>query len=325
MRYIKNSILYFIIFIITTLQQVYPFNKDIENKIYQNSCFNIPATELDKIERDAFEGDPQASYRLGRFYQYCLGTEYDIKLAGVYYYMARCFEHIGAYRQLNDILIRRYGFEHYKNEYEIFECFTPQELSIFKSRNDLMSNFILYHYYQKKGINALARRYLLLLSGKTSPRFLRNFESIDKEYSIGVPLSQPHIEKDELTTYTSLALSGDMQKATMLMAYYRFGDTDNKKQPHLRNLWAYISYLLGHKESKNILDYYHKKPISDMFVEIKESTILNQADEIYDFVMLNYSRIKNDKSSELKYYEKLKKSDVSEILLNSINDINNIN
>lgn len=297
-------------------------DKDIERNIYNASIYNIPNERLSRMELDAFDGDAQSAYKLGRYFQYCLGSKYDIKIACVYYYMARCFGHLGAYLQLNDILLNNNTGGKYPASYDIFGNFTSSELDDLKNTNSLLSRFILYNNYRLNEQVEKSQKYSSLLYGKISPRFFKTFKEIEDDYPIAVPLSRPHIEFDELPIFETLALLGDKSKAMKLMAYYRFSNPAEKRNNYLRNLWAYISYVLGHKKSKDILEYHYKGTIAELFVEIKQSNIVCEGDckgdMLYDLIMLNYSRAKQDKRNEEHYYNQLKSKGTDKRLLNPL-------
>ena len=105
-------------------------------------------------------------------------------------------------------------------------------------------------------------------------RLLLPYEVIDKEYSVGVPLSQPHIEEDEFIVYKRLGLAGDgYSAAALIMAYYRFGSHDDeKKAGYLRNIWAYISSKFGYKGSEGVLKFHWKDSI-EIYLILKKGSI----------------------------------------------------
>ena len=137
-----------------------------------------------------------------------------------------------------------------------------------------MSHFILYHYYLNQKNESKAEEYKLLLDGKMPSRLLLPFEVIDKKYSVGVPLSQPHIEEDEFIVYKRLGLAGDGYSAsTRIMAYYRFGSHDDeKKAGYLRNIWAYISSKFGYKGCEGVLKFHWKDSI-EIYLILKKGSI----------------------------------------------------
>ena len=293
-----------------------PIDDTKEYNIYTNSPFYINSVDLPKLEVDAFDGDPQAAYKLGRFYQYCLRTKFDAKIAGVYYYMSRYFSHLGGYLRLLD-LISMLNEKIDSNCDKVFELFTSKELAMFRSQNTVLANFILYHYYLKKGMHGHARRYSTLLVGRLSPRFLKSYEYIDKNYPIGIPLSRPHIESDELNTYTKLALLGDKSKATLLMAYYRYGNFYDERNKYFRDLWAYISYKLGDMDGLSILKHTYKQSVSTLFGSLEKYLFSEKDDDISNFVMYHNSSIRKDKEAERIYYNKLKSMGIDERLLDN--------
>lgn len=141
------------------------------------------------------------------------------------------------------------------------------------------------------------------------------FEYINENYPIGFS-SKPPIELDEIPVYINLASKGDVQSALLLMVYYRYEDPDKNYQPYMRNLWIYISALLGNKDAKALMKTYNVNPTSDLFVEIIRKNIqLIEGFEKY-FVLLNYSRATNDKKEEEKYLKLLQKLKVDKRLLN---------
>ena len=191
------------------------------------------------------------------------------------------------------------------------------EIEELKSKNDLFSNFILYHYYLNQKNKSKAAEYKLLLDGKMPSRLLLPFEVIDKKYSVGVPLSQPHIEEDEFIVYKRLGLAGDGYSAsTRIMAYYRFGSHDDeRKAKYLRNIWAYISSKFGYKGCEGVLKFHWKDSIENLFNEIVELEIIGENEFEYDYVMYNYYKFKKDEVNEKKYAERLIKRDVDRRLI----------
>ena len=156
-----------------------------------------------------------------------------------------------------------------------------------------------------------------MLDGKMPSRLLLPFEVIDKKYSVGVPLSQPHIEEDEFIVYKRLGLAGDGYSAsTRIMAYYRFGSHDDeRKTKYLRNIWAYISSKFGYKECEGVLKFHWKDSIESLFNEIVELGIIGENEFEYDYVMYNYYKFKKDDVNEKKYAERLIKRDVDRRLI----------
>lgn len=157
----------------------------------------------------------------------------------------------------------------------------------------------------------------MLLDGKMPSRLLLPFEVIDKKYSVGVPLSQPHIEEDEFIVYKRLGLAGDGYSAsTRIMAYYRFGSHDDeRKTKYLRNIWAYISSKFGYKGCEGVLKFHWKDSIESLFNEIVELGIIGENEFEYDYVMYNYYKFKKDDVNEKKYAERLIKRDVDRRLI----------
>lgn len=90
-RYMKYYSIYFLLlFLITLTSSALECNEKLQ--IYRESKFNIPSNKILLLETEAFEGSPESAYRLGRYYQYCLSSPEDKKIAGVFYYIARCFQ-----------------------------------------------------------------------------------------------------------------------------------------------------------------------------------------------------------------------------------------
>lgn len=156
-----------------------------------------------------------------------------------------------------------------------------------------------------------------MLDGKMPSRLLLPFEVIDKKYSVGVPLLQPHIEEDEFIVYKRLGLAGDGYSAsTRIMAYYRFGSHDDeRKAKYLRNIWAYISSKFGYKGCEGVLKFHWKDSIESLFNEIVELGIIGENEFEYDYVMYNYYKFKKDDVNEKKYAERLIKRDVDRRLI----------
>ena len=313
-----NKIIVFLIFLATSFIEVNAIDIITALKIYRNSCFNLNSNEKIKYEKLALAGDPIAAYKLGRYYLYCENTEYNEKIAAVYYYISRCFEHLGGNIELDGILLRRYNLSFYEHtQHDIFGMFTQREINELKSKNDLLSHFILYHYYLSKENESKAMEYRSLLDGKISSRLLLPFNIIDKKYSIGVPLSKPHVEEDELIVYKRLGLAGDGHSAaTLIMAYYRFGSHDDeKKAGYLRNIWAYISSQLGYKECEKVLEFYWKDSIANLFKEIVESGLIGEDEFEHDYIMYNYYKFKKDEINKKKHMDRLIKKDVDRRLI----------
>lgn len=284
-------------------------------QIYRESKFNIPSNKIMLLETEAFEGSPESAYKLGRYYQYCFASPESKKIAGVFYYIARCFQYAPAYTKLADMLSKSVEDFQLGNEFKIFDTFSPNELAVFKMRNDVLSNFILYNYYRNMKTETLTQKYKLLLNGKITPRLLHPFEYIDKNYPIGFS-SKPAIELDEIPVYINLAFKGDEQSALLLMVYYRYEDPDKIYQPYMRNLWIYISALLGNEDAKTLMKTYNVNPTPNLFIDIIKNNIrLIDGFEKY-FVLLNYSRAINDKKNEEKYFKLLQKLKVDKRLLN---------
>lgn len=264
------------------------------------------------------EGDANAAYKLGRYYLYCENTEYNEKIAAVYYYISRCFLHLRGKIELDGILLKKYNLTFYEHtEHDIFGQFTQREIDELKSKNDLLSHFILYHYYLNQKNESKAEEYKLLLDGKMPSRLLLPYEVIDKEYSVGVPLSQPHIEEDEFIVYKRLGLAGDgYSAAALIMAYYRFGSHDDeKKAGYLRNIWAYISSKFGYKGCEGVLKFHWKDSIENLFNEIVELGIIGENEFEYDYVMYNYYKFKKDEINKKKHMDRLIKKDVDRRLI----------
>lgn len=235
------------------------------------------------------------------------------KIAAVYYYISRCFLHLRGKIELDGILLKKYNLTFYEHtEHDIFGQFTQREIDELKSKNDLLSHFILYHYYLNQKNESKAEEYKLLLDGKMPSRLLLPFNIIDKKYSIGVPLSKPHVEEDELIVYKRLGLAGDGHSAaTLIMAYYRFGSHDDeKKAGYLRNIWAYISSQLGYKECEKVLEFYWKDSIANLFKEIVESGLIGEDEFEHDYIMYNYYKFKKDEINKKKHMDRLIKKDV---------------
>lgn len=313
-NYIKNyTVCFLLLFFMPSLSSAIEDSEKL--RIYRESKFNIPPNKILLFETEAFEGSAESAYRLGRYYQYCLASAEDKKIAGVFYYIARCFAHESAFTKLSEILNKSIDNFQLGNEFKIFDIFSPSELSTFKIRNNTLSNFILYHYYKNKKMDSFADRYELLLNGKVTPRILKSFEYIDKSYPIGFS-SKPSIALDEIPVYINLAFKGDVQSALTLMVYYRYDDADKIQQPYMRNLWIYISALLGNADAKILMTTYKVNPTSNLFIDIIKNHIrLTDGFEEY-FVLLNYSRVINDKKNEEKYLKLLQKLGVDKRLLN---------
>lgn len=313
-----SKVVVFIIFLAISIVNANAIDIITALKIYRDSPFNLSSNEKIKYEKLAIEGDANAAYKLGRYYLYCENTEYNEKIAAVYYYISRCFLHLGGFLELNKILFNKYNLTFYEHTgHDIFGLFTQMELDELKSKNDLLSNFILYHYYLNQKNESKAEEYKLLLDGKMPSRLLLSFEVIDKEYSVGVPLSQPHIEEDEFIVYKRLGLAGDgYSAAALIMAYYRFGSHDDeKKAGYLRNIWAYISSKFGYKGCEGVLKFHWKDSIENLFNEIVELGIIGENEFEYDYVMYNYYKFKKDEVNEKKYEKRLIKRDVDRILI----------
>ena len=313
-----NKIIVFLIFLATSFIEVNAIDIITALKIYRDSPFNLSSNEKIKYEKLAMEGDANAAYKLGRYYLYCENTEYNEKIAAVYYYISRCFLHLRGKIELDGILLRKYNLTFYEHtEHDIFGQFTQREIDELKSKNDLLSHFILYHYYLNQKNESKAEEYKLLLDGKMPSRLLLPYEVIDKEYSVGVPLSQPHIEEDEFIVYKRLGLAGDgYSAAALIMAYYRFGSHDDeKKAGYLRNIWAYISSKFGYKGCEGVLKFHWKDSIENLFNEIVELGIIGENEFEYDYVMYNYYKFKKDEANEKKYEKRLIKRDVDRILI----------
>lgn len=313
-----NKVVVFIIFLAISIVNANAIDIITALKIYRNSCFNLNSNEKIKYEKLALEGDPIAAYKLGRYYLYCENTVYNEKIAAVYYYISRCFSHLSGNIELDGILLRKYNLSFYEHtQHDIFGMFTQREIDELKSKNDLLSHFILYHYYLNKENESKAMEYRSLLDGKISSRLLLPFNIIDKKYSIGVPLSKPHIEEDELIVYKRLGLAGDGHSAaTLIMAYYRFGSHDDeKKAGYLRNIWAYISSQLGYKECEKVLEFYWKDSIANLFKEIVESGLISEDEFEHDYIMYNYYKFKKDEINKKKHMDRLIKKDVDRRLI----------
>lgn len=313
-----NKIIVFLIFLATSFIEVNAIDVITALKIYRDSPFNLSSNEKIKYEKLAMEGDANAAYKLGRYYLYCENTEYNEKIAAVYYYISRCFLHLRGKIELDGILLKKYNLTFYEHtEHDIFGQFTQREIDELKSKNDLLSHFILYHYYLNQKNESKAEEYKLLLDGKMPSRLLLPYEVIDKEYSVGVPLSQPHIEEDEFIVYKRLGLAGDgYSAAALIMAYYRFGSHDDeKKAGYLRNIWAYISSKFGYKGCEEVLKFHWKDSIENLFNEIVELGIIGENEFEYDYVMYNYYKFKKDEVNEKKYEKRLIKRDVDRILI----------
>lgn len=313
-----NKIIVFLIFLATSFIEINAIDIITALKIYRDSPFNLSSNEKIKYEKLAMEGDANAAYKLGRYYLYCENTEYNEKIAAVYYYISRCFLHLRGKIELDGILLRKYNLTFYEHtEHDIFGQFTQREIDELKSKNDLLSHFILYHYYLNQKNESKAEEYKLLLDGKMPSRLLLPYEVIDKEYSVGVPLSQPHIEEDEFIVYKRLGLAGDgYSAAALIMAYYRFGSHDDeKKAGYLRNIWAYISSKFGYKGCEGVLKFHWKDSIENLFNEIVELGIIGENEFEYDYVMYNYYKFKKDEANEKKYEKRLIKRDVDRILI----------
>lgn len=313
-----NKIIVFLIFLATSFIEVNAIDIITALKIYRDSPFNLSSNEKIKYEKLAMEGDANAAYKLGRYYLYCENTEYNEKIAAVYYYISRCFLHLRGKIELDGILLKKYNLTFYEHtEHDIFGQFTQREIDELKSKNDLLSHFILYHYYLNQKNQSKAEEYKLLLDGKMPSRLLLPYEVIDKEYSVGVPLSQPHIEEDEFIVYKRLGLAGDgYSAAALIMAYYRFGSHDDeKKAGYLRNIWAYISSKFGYKGCEGVLKFHWKDSIENLFNEIVELGIIGENEFEYDYVMYNYYKFKKDEVNEKKYEKRLIKRDVDRILI----------
>lgn len=313
-----NKIIVFLIFIAASLIEVNAIEIITALKIYRDSPFNLSSDEKVKYEKLAIEGDANAAYKLGRYYLYCENTEYNEKIATVYYYISRCFMHLSGFLELDRILFYKFNIPIYEHiQHDIFGLFTQAEIEELKSKNDLFSNFILYHYYLNQKNKSKAAEYKLLLDGKIPSRLLLPFEVIDKKYSVGVPLSQPHIEEDEFIVYKRLGLAGDGYSAsTRIMAYYRFGSHDDeRKAKYLRNIWAYISSKFGYKGCEGVLKFHWKDSIESLFNEIVELGIIGENEFEYDYVMYNYYKFKKDDVNEKKYAERLIKRDVDRRLI----------
>ncbi len=313
-----NKIIVFLIFLATSFIEVNAIDVITALKIYRDSPFNLSSNEKIKYEKLAMEGDANAAYKLGRYYLYCENTEYNEKIAAVYYYISRCFLHLRGKIELDGILLKKYNLTFYEHtEHDIFGQFTQREIDELKSKNDLLSHFILYHYYLNQKNESKAEEYKLLLDGKMPSRLLLPYEVLDKEYSVGVPLSQPHIEEDEFIVYKRLGLAGDgYSAAALIMAYYRFGSHDDeKKAGYLRNIWAYISSKFGYKGCEGVLKFHWKDSIENLFNEIVELGIIGENEFEYDYVMYNYYKFKKDEVNEKKYEKRLIKRDVDRILI----------
>lgn len=313
-----NKIIVFLIFLATSFIEVNAIDVITALKIYRDSPFNLSSNEKIKYEKLAMEGDANAAYKLGRYYLYCENTEYNEKIAAVYYYISRCFLHLRGKIELDGILLKKYNLTFYEHtEHDIFGQFTQREIDELKSKNDLLSHFILYHYYLNQKNESKAEEYKLLLDGKMPSRLLLPYEVLDKEYSVGVPLSQPHIEEDEFIVYKRLGLAGDgYSAAALIMAYYRFGSHDDeKKAGYLRNIWAYISSKFGYKGCEGVLKFHWKDSIENLFNEIVEFGIIGENEFEYDYVMYNYYKFKKDEVNEKKYEKRLIKRDVDRILI----------
>lgn len=313
-----NKIIVFLILLATSFIEVNAIDIITALKIYRDSPFNLSSNEKIKYEKLAMEGDANAAYKLGRYYLYCENTEYNEKIAAVYYYISRCFLHLRGKIELDGILLKKYNLTFYEHtEHDIFGQFTQREIDELKSKNDLLSHFILYHYYLNQKNESKAEEYKLLLDGKMPSRLLLPYEVIDKEYSVGVPLSQPHIEEDEFIVYKRLGLAGDgYSAAALIMAYYRFGSHDDeKKAGYLRNIWAYISSKFGYKGCEGVLKFHWKDSIENLFNEIVELGIIGENEFEYDYVMYNYYKFKKDEVNEKKYEKRLIKRDVDRILI----------
>lgn len=313
-----NKIIVFLILLATSFIEVNAIDVITALKIYRDSPFNLSSNEKIKYEKLAMEGDANAAYKLGRYYLYCENTEYNEKIAAVYYYISRCFLHLRGKIELDGILLKKYNLTFYEHtEHDIFGQFTQREIDELKSKNDLLSHFILYHYYLNQKNESKAEEYKLLLDGKMPSRLLLPYEVIDKEYPVGVPLSQPHIEEDEFIVYKRLGLAGDgYSAAALIMAYYRFGSHDDeKKAGYLRNIWAYISSKFGYKGCEDVLKFHWKDSIENLFNEIVELGIIGENEFEYDYVMYNYYKFKKDEVNEKKYEKRLIKRDVDRILI----------
>ena len=152
-----NKIIVFLIFLAASLIEANAIEIITALKIYRDSPFNLSSDEKVKYEKLAIGGDGDAAYKLGRYYLYCENTEYNEKIAAVYYYISRCFLHLRGKIELDGILLKKYNLTFYEHtEHDIFGQFTQREIDELKSKNDLLSNFILYHYYlnQKKRIES---------------------------------------------------------------------------------------------------------------------------------------------------------------------------
>lgn len=313
-----NKIIVFLIFLATSFIEVNAIDIITALKIYRDSPFNLSSNEKIKYEKLAMEGDANAAYKLGRYYLYCENTEYNEKIAAVYYYISRCFLHLRGKIELDGILLKKYNLTFYEHtEHDIFGQFTQREIDELKSKNDLLSHFILYHYYLNQKNESKAEEYKLLLDGKMPSRLLLPYEVIDKEYSVGVPLSQPHIEEDEFIVYKRLGLAGDgYSAAALIMAYYRFGSHDDeKKAGYLRNIWAYISSKFGYKGCEGVLKFHWKDSIENLFNEIVELGIIGENEFEYDYVMYNYYKFKKDEINKKKHMDRLIKKDVDRRLI----------
>ena len=312
-----NKVVVFIIFLAISIVNANAIDIITALKIYRNSCFNLNSNEKIKYEKLALAGDSIAAYKLGRYYLYCENTEYNEKIAAVYYYISRCFEHLGGNIELDGILLRRYNLSFYEHtQHDIFGMFTQTEIDELKSKNDLLSNFILYHYYLNQKNESKVMEYKSMLYDKIPLRLLLPFETIDKKYSIGVPLSKPHIEEDELIVYKRLGLAGDGYKSSILiMPYYRFDKNDDKKMQYLRNIWAYISSQLGYKECEKVLGFYWKDSIANLFKEIVKSGLIGEDEFEYDYIMYNYYKFKKDEINKKKHMDRLIKKDVDRRLI----------
>ena len=260
---------------------------------------------ISQMQHDAFYGDPEVAYKLGRYHQFCLGTDLDIKIACLYYYMARTFNHLGAYLRLNEYLVTKGGIARYDKLQDVFTSFSDKELDELHSRSQTLSDFVKYHKAIIQNNYNLSSRYAKVLETKLSPRYTKPIEYINKEYEVFVPISQPYIHFDEFSTYVKLALAGDVKIATKLMIYYRFSESKNESNDILRDFWAYISGILGNSDCKKLFKNNNKLSLGDFFIKVNNAKIVKENESLY--ILLNYycAKIAKHKNQESKYLKKL--------------------
>jgi|GEM_PF-2602802 len=263
-----------------------------------SKAFKLNENTIVGTQEKAIAGNSDSAARLARYYIYSAKGDENL-LDGYFWNYIAYFLH--NYR--SGIVLQKFLIDSGKTppvDMSDILLLYSDKLDSLKSKDDIFSKLILYHYYLKIKDNRESEKYYKELKGLVDDRLLQSYDETMKNYPGGCLDRGFLLDKDEIVVYQQMALAGDGEKALELYLHYRFSHelpTDISK--NLSNIFLYISLVLNEKNSYKYMPYFSNfgkvESISENF-KYPESDIKEICgDAIYNYILYLFWLYSDDK------------------------------